>query len=58
VPYDRTLLVADLAAHEQRDHGRTNVSESTNAATSAKITVVAIGVNIFPSTPVSARIGM
>ena len=33
------------------------VSDSTNAATSAKITVSAIGLNIFPSTPVSARIG-
>ncbi len=36
----------------------TKVSESTNAATSAKITVSAIGWNIFPSTPVSVRIGM
>ena len=34
-----------------------NVSESTNAATSAKITVSAIGWNIFPSMPVSERIG-
>ena len=33
------------------------VSDSMNAPTSAKITVIAIGWNIFPSTPVSARIG-
>jgi len=35
----------------------TNVRESAKAATSAKITVNAIGWNIFPSTPDSARIG-
>jgi hypothetical protein len=33
------------------------VTDSTNAATSAKITVIAIGRNIFPSIPVRARIG-
>ncbi len=35
----------------------TKVSERTNAATSAKITVSAIGWNILPSTPVRERIG-
>ena len=35
----------------------TNVSDSTNAAARARMTVSAIGRNIFPATPVSARIG-
>ena len=34
-----------------------SVSASTSAPTSAKMTVMAIGLNIFPSMPVSARIG-
>ena len=35
----------------------TSVSDSTNAPASAKSTVIAIGRNIFPSVPPSARIG-
>ncbi len=35
----------------------TKVSESTKAATSAMITVSAIGWNIFPSTPVKVSRG-
>ena len=36
----------------------TNVTERTIAPNSASSTVYAIGWNIFPSTPVSARMGM
>jgi len=36
----------------------TKVSDNTSAAVSAVTTVIAIGWNIFPSTPVSAKIGM
>ena len=35
----------------------TKVSDNTNADNSAMITAIAMGVNIFPSTPVSARMG-
>ncbi len=35
----------------------TNVTESASAAVSASTTVSAIGWNIFPSTPDSAKIG-
>ena len=35
----------------------TNVSETTSEVARAKTTVNAIGRNIFPSTPVSVRIG-
>ena len=35
----------------------TKVSDRMNAPTSASITVIAIGVNILPSTPVKVRSG-
>ncbi|MNG15869.1 hypothetical protein D3C84_997250 [compost metagenome] len=35
----------------------TYVSESINAPAIAKPTVIAIGLNIFPSVPIKARIG-
>jgi len=35
----------------------TNVSDSAKANASARITVIAIGVNVFPSTPVSVISG-
>ena len=35
----------------------TNVNDSTIAPVRASTTVIAIGWNIFPSTPVSAKIG-
>ena len=51
------LVLGNLPPRNNATAAGTNVSDSTIALVRASTTVIAIGWNIFPSMPVSAKIG-